>query len=108
LGVKRKLAFGSWFTPVLRVLKHARRARGTPLDLFGYSAVRRVERALPGGYSALVVRGLQAVEPASLDALVALTKLPDVVRGYEDLKLRNVERFRSEAEHLVGVLESRP
>ena len=108
LGVKRKLAFGSWFTPVLRVLKHARRARGTPLDLFGYSAVRRVERALPGGYSALVVRGLQAVEPASLDALIALTKLPDVVRGYEDLKLRNVERFRSEAEHLVGVLESRP
>jgi indolepyruvate ferredoxin oxidoreductase len=108
LGVRRKLAFGSWFTPVLRVLKHARRVRGTPLDLFGYSAVRRVERALPGDYSALVVRGLQAVEPASLDALIALAKLPDVVRGYEDLKLRNVERFRSEAAHLVAALESRP
>ncbi len=31
-------------------------------------------------------------------------ELPDIVRGYEDIKLRSVERFRTEASRLEAEL----
>jgi len=31
---------------------------------------------------------------------VALAALPDIVRGYEDIKVRNVERYREELARL--------
>jgi len=68
----------------------ARRLRGTPLDVFGLPKLRRVERALIGEYRELV-RALRTPEAA---------ELADIVRGYEDIKLRNVERFRTRAAEL--------
>ena len=54
LGMDRKLRLGAWFIPAFRVLRAGRRLRGTALDPFGRAEVRRVERALPGEYLALV------------------------------------------------------
>ena len=71
-----------------------RRLRGTGLDVFGRTAVRRTERALPGEYHEAVTRGLPRLSPATLPALVALAELPDMVRGYEHIKLGNVSRYR--------------
>jgi indolepyruvate ferredoxin oxidoreductase len=42
----RKRSFGPWLRPVLRLLAHGRHLRGTPLDPFGWSAERRLERGL--------------------------------------------------------------
>jgi indolepyruvate ferredoxin oxidoreductase len=36
--------------------------------------------------------------------VVHLAQLPDVVRGYEHIKMANVERFRSEAAQLLATL----
>src|SRR4051812_16513649 len=95
LGMKRKLRLGRWFAPAFRVLRALRRLRGTPLDAFGLARVRRVERALIGEYRELVSGALDRPEVA-----LRLAELADVVRGYEDIKLRNVERFREEAQRL--------
>jgi indolepyruvate ferredoxin oxidoreductase len=104
MGMDRKLALGRWFVPVFRMLKHARRLRGTPLDVFGYARVRRVERTLPGEYTELVMRALDGARTDTLSTVVAVAELPDVVRGYEQIKLDNVERFRSEATRLLDEL----
>jgi indolepyruvate ferredoxin oxidoreductase len=69
--------------------------RGTPFDPFGYARVRQVERALIGEYRSLVERRLQTLRPENYDAAVALAELADGIRGYEEVKLRNVERFRN-------------
>ncbi|WP_246663742.1 DUF6537 domain-containing protein [Tardiphaga sp. vice278] len=42
-GHLRKRAFGSWVLSVFKVLSSLRRLRGTPFDIFGYSAERRME-----------------------------------------------------------------
>ena len=104
LGLKRKLRFGPWIFPFLRVLRSGRRFRGSALDPFGYAHVRRVERALIGEYDQLIDDALDAVTPATAAALVELAALPDVIRGYEQVKLAGVERFRREAAELVGAL----
>jgi indolepyruvate ferredoxin oxidoreductase len=98
LGMDRKLRLGRWFVPAFRLLKAGRRLRGTALDPFGRAEVRRVERALPDEYLALVETAV------SRDAATALAvaELPDMVRGYEDIKLANVERFRARAAELLA------
>jgi indolepyruvate ferredoxin oxidoreductase len=103
LGLKRKLKLGRWFVPLLRLLRALRRLRGTPLDVFGYARVRRVERSLPGEYRELVTRTLALLSPETHAAAVELCELPDLVRGYEEIKLRGVERYRKRA----GQLEER-
>jgi indolepyruvate ferredoxin oxidoreductase len=97
LGMKRKLKLGRWFFPVLGILRRAKGLRGTVFDPFGRAAVRRVERALPDEYLELV--GIALERLSSETSLVALEvcELPDLVRGYEEIKMAGVERFRARA-----------
>jgi indolepyruvate ferredoxin oxidoreductase len=77
-----------------------RRLRGTRLDPFGYARVRRVERKLIDEYRELVARALERLDAASAERVAEIAALPDLVRGYEEIKLRNVERFRERAKQL--------
>ena len=56
--------------------------------------MRRVERALPGEYREAVSAALDSLDADRYDDIVALCELPDIVRGYEHIKLDNVERYR--------------
>ena len=49
LGRPKKRAFGAWMMPVFRTLAKLRFLRGTPFDIFGYSADRKLERDLIAG-----------------------------------------------------------
>src|SRR5262249_18701844 len=100
LGWKRKIAVGAWFGGVFRALVACRRLRGAVFDPFGYTAARRVERALVREYRAMLDRVLADLSPATHERAVRVARLPDLVRGYEAVKLRNVERFRSSARAL--------
>jgi indolepyruvate ferredoxin oxidoreductase len=104
LGLKRKLSLGKWFLPFLRALRAARRLRGTAFDPFGRARVRRVERELITEYGRLIDVALDAVTPDTAATAAHISALPDIVRGYEEVKLRNVERFRREAATLVAEL----
>ena len=94
LGMTRKIELGTWFDAAFRMLARMKGLRGTALDPFGRASVRRVERALPAEYRALVERALAGLSRATYERAVTLARLPDLVRGYEDIKLRNVERSR--------------
>jgi indolepyruvate ferredoxin oxidoreductase len=59
-----------------------------------------VERALPGEYRALVEKAMVGLSPETYERAVKLAGLPDVIRGYEAIKLRNVRRFRDEVRAL--------
>src|SRR3954469_23862423 len=100
LGLKRKLRLGRWFRPAFRLLRAMRRLRGSWIDPFGYAKVRRVERRLIGEYESLVGQGLATLTAANRELVLELFELPDVVRGYEEIKLRNVALFRRRADVL--------
>ena len=95
MGLKKKLALGSWFRPFFGVLRSMRRLRGTPFDPFGRDEIRKLERQLIVEYRALIERELQTLSAESHARAVALAKLPDMIRGYEGVKRKNVERFRA-------------
>ncbi|MAG31476.1 MAG: hypothetical protein CL908_11380 [Deltaproteobacteria bacterium] len=94
LGLKTKLSIGFWAAPLVRSLAKARFLRGTRFDFFGYSPLRRLERALPGEYVAAIDWILPRIGPQDLEAALALAELPDRVRGYEGIKLERVARYR--------------
>ncbi len=94
LGTKKKIALGRWFRGVFRLLYSARGLRGTAFDPFGRDSIRRLERELIEEYRDLIKSALNGLTSASYEQAVALARTPDMIRGYENVKLKNVERFR--------------
>jgi indolepyruvate ferredoxin oxidoreductase len=104
MGMDRKITLGPWSDPMFRVLAKGRRLRGTKLDPFGVARVRRTERRLPGEYLEALHAALLHLRADNLLAVVELADLPDLVRGYEDLKLERVGRFRDELARRVAAI----
>jgi len=101
------VAFGPWFDPALRALASMRVLRGTALDVFGHTEVRQVERALPDEYRSLVRAALPHLASARSDVLAAC-RLPEGIRGYEELKLTRVRAFRAQAQALRARFDGAP
>ncbi|WP_157248978.1 indolepyruvate ferredoxin oxidoreductase family protein [Nonomuraea typhae] len=102
LGMKRKIKLRRTAKPVFRTLRAARFLRGTALDPFGYAHVRRVERELIHEYRTLVRQALAA--GTSSEAVADIAALPDMIRGYEDIKLARVAEFRERARKVLAGL----
>ena len=100
LGMERKLKLGPWFRPGFRLLRAGKIVRGTRLDPFGYTQVRRVERELIGEYAATIYDLLPQLSTETYQRAVEIARLPDLVRGYENIKLANVALYRARVQEL--------
>jgi len=107
IGLKKKIGFGRWFDVMYGMLKRMKSLRGTPLDIFGYAKVRQVERQLPHLYRAMIEECLDNLGSDNYAKVLRLAELPDMIRGYEDIKLKNVEKFWYEIEKL-GLTSVKP
>jgi indolepyruvate ferredoxin oxidoreductase len=99
-----KREFGPWVFKAFGVLARLKGLRGTALDLFGYTAERKMERALPVNYAAMILRHLDGRTPLDLPRLVLLAKAAELVRGYGHVKEANVARYRQECNRIEGLL----
>nr|WP_067296173.1 indolepyruvate ferredoxin oxidoreductase family protein [Marinobacterium profundum] len=103
-GRPRKRTFGPWMESAFGLLAKARVLRGTPLDPFGYSADRRLERALIREYEADISWIIEHLSVDNLSAARALASLPQQVRGYGPVKEAAWEKVQPERERLRGLL----
>ena len=106
VGIHRKLRFRQRSAPLFAVLKRGKRLRGTRLDPFGRTELRRLERQLPVEYESAIDRVLTALhaDTISLERATEIAALPDQVRGYENLKLRRAADYRAQlANALAGL-----
>ena len=94
LGLKRKITLGRWFTPVYRALYATRHLRGTAVNPFGLGQIRRLERQLIDEYLAVLDEIARHLNSGNLDLAIEIAELPDMVRGYDEVKLRNVAAYR--------------
>jgi len=97
LGRDEKISVGPWFRYVFKGLYAMRSLRGRAMDPFGHTKVRRTERSLVREYQQLMGKATADLSEANFAEAVRLAGLPDMVRGYEEIKLANVERFRQAA-----------
>ena len=79
-GRPKKITFGPWLLPVLKIIAKARRLRGSWLDPFRFAPENAVDRSLLANYEAdldlIIQRGV-----SNNDALT-LANWPDSVRGF--------------------------
>jgi indolepyruvate ferredoxin oxidoreductase len=107
MGMKQKLSLGGWFSIVFAGLYALKFLRGTPFDPFGRAKVRRVERELIREYESTIGAMLPQLSAGTHDLLVEIAGLPDMVRGYEDVKLRSVDQYAAAREALLRELSAR-
>lgn len=99
-GLKKKIKFGKWFDNAYRMLTRMKGLRGTAFDIFGYDHIRKIERALIPQYRQLVFDALDDMTADTYTRVVKLAQLPDMIRGYDEVKLKNVDRFWNEVKGL--------
>ena len=106
-GKPRNIAFSGWMLdlgfPLLTRLKGRRR---TPLDLFGYSEERRIERALIAAFEADLDRIVDGLTPARLETAAQLAEVPQAIRGYGHVKEASLGPAKAQAERLWAEWET--
>jgi indolepyruvate ferredoxin oxidoreductase len=105
-GRPLKRQFGAWIEPAFRILVRLKSLRGTPLDVFGYSSERQMERSLIDWYDKLVTDLTPWISPDSIERLTAIAGTAMDIRGYGPVKLAAIAKVQKETEDLVRLLKS--
>src|SRR4029078_1184315 len=95
-GLPRKMNFGPWMMGAFGLLARLKGLRGTPFDVFGYSAERRTERRLVADYEALLDEILLKVTPDNHPLAVGLAASPEKIRGFGHVKARHLAAAKAD------------
>ncbi len=101
-GRPKKREFGPWMLYVFRLLAGLKRLRGTPFDLFGYTAERRHERALIRQFEQDMEAVLLKLTPATRAAILELAELPLSIRGFGPVKAKAAAAAAKRREELLA------
>lgn len=104
----KKRRYGPRMMKVFETLAKFKVLRGTPLDVFGYSAERRTERALIKAYEALMGEISGALSLENHAYAVALASIPDKIRGYGPVKERHLKAAKAEEADLLARFRAPP
>jgi indolepyruvate ferredoxin oxidoreductase len=93
-GERIKQPFGPWMRSAFAVLAKLKGLRGGPLDVFGRTAERRMERALIGEYRVCIEELLRGLNAGNLALAVEIARIPEEIRGYGHVKERHLAAAR--------------
>jgi len=100
-GQIRKIAFGPWIRPFLRVIAHLKVLRGTPFDVFGYTSERRDERVRIDEYEQMISDICTSLSSEKLQVATEIAKLILSIRGFGHVKEHSAETAGKQLEQLM-------
>ena len=100
-GEPKKMSFGPWMLKAFAVLAKFKFLRGTPLDPFGYTEERRMERRLVVEYRDKLETILAELTPLNHATAVALASVPEKIRGFGPIKQRTLAVAKAEEQALT-------
>jgi indolepyruvate ferredoxin oxidoreductase len=89
-GEMQKRKFGPWMSSAFKVLAKLKGLRGTALDVFGYTAERKTERALINEYRASMEEVLASLNEHNHAAALELARIPELIKGFGHVKERHL------------------
>ncbi len=101
-----KSEFGPWMMRAFGVLARFKALRGTPLDPFGHTEERRMERRLIAEYEADIDRVQAAQTPETRDIAIALAELPLAIRGFGHVKAAAAEAAARRRAEMLAAYEA--
>jgi len=100
-GEPRKIKFGPWMLGAFGLLAKLKGLRGTPFDVFGRTAERRMERALIAEYEQAVESLLSTLSRDNHSLAVEIASLPEAIRGFGHIKAKSVDAARAKQRDLM-------
>ena len=105
-GHLKKRLYGPWMLSAFSLLAKFKGLRGTPLDLFGYSAERRRERALIGEYEASVETLIAGLDSDNHALAVEIAEVPLAMRGFGHVKEANIDCAKEREAELLAAFRA--
>ncbi|MEM6758343.1 MAG: indolepyruvate ferredoxin oxidoreductase family protein [Pseudomonadota bacterium] len=105
-GRPMKRQFGPRMLTGFKLLARFKALRGTPLDPFGRTEERRMERALIREYERDLDAVLPQLTPQTRDAIIALAELPLQIRGFGPVKAANHLKAAKRREELLAAINA--
>jgi len=107
-GRPRKITFGPWMFRAFKLLARLKGLRGTAFDVFGHTAERKVERKLIADYEAMLDEILGKLGPDNHHVAVGLAAIPEKIRGFGHIKMRNLAVAKSDEAALFEQFRAGP
>ena len=107
-GRPRKRTYSEKILPLFRMLSRMKGLRGTPLDIFGWSADRRLERRIIAEYEDDLNLIERTLSNDNYGLAQQLASLPETIRGYGPVKDVNYEKAQLKRRDLRAQLSAEP
>lgn len=95
-GRPMKREFGAWMTPVFQRLAKMKHLRGSKLDVFSYTAERKMERGLIDWYSTVIENCVSQLDDGNHQKMAEILAMPMDIRGYGPVKHEAVEKVQGQ------------
>ena len=105
-GHLQKRRYGGSMMSAFKLLAKLRFLRGTPFDIFGYTAERRGERRLVADYAALMGEISTTLTPANHALALDLARIPERIRGYGHVKEANLAAAKRDEAGLLATFRN--
>ena len=93
-GELQKQKFGPWMLTAFKLLARLKGLRGSPMDVFGRTEERKIERALIDEYKASMEEVLASLSAENHAAAVEIARIPEAIKGYGHVKARHLAAAR--------------
>src|SRR3546814_8140074 len=97
-----KKEYGPWVFTAFGLLARLRGLRGGALDVFGYTAERRMERRLIDDYERMVGGLLDTLDGGNVDLAAEIAAIPEHVRGYGHVKEAHLHKAKAREAELLA------
>ena len=100
-GRLRKTTFGPWMMGAFRTLAKLKGLRGSALDVFGYTAERKLQRRLIAEFETVAAELCDGLRPDTHALAADIAALPLKMRGFGHVLERNVEEQKAREAELL-------
>jgi indolepyruvate ferredoxin oxidoreductase len=101
-GELQKKKYGQSMLTAFRLLAKLKGLRGTPFDIFGRTAERRAERALPGEYRQSIEQVIASLNAANHSQALEIARIPEQIKGFGHVKERNLAAAQAQWQQLMA------
>jgi indolepyruvate ferredoxin oxidoreductase len=104
-GRPRKIEFGPWIFPLLKIMSAMKFLRGSFLDPFGYTAERRMERRLITEYREMVLQLADTATDATIAQATEIAGAAHLIAGYGPVKDEGEKAYRAQIAALLAAYD---